>query len=94
MRLYRGIAVPAHQLEAVVLDIKSNGILDGFKTKWNMRQLGHVTDIKALHKKPDLSTKETGPENSSENAVCACGDGEGEYITQLSITLIEKITNQ
>ena len=77
MRLYRGIAVPALQLEAVIFDIRSNDILGGSKTRWNTWQEGHLPDLNALHIKPDLSTEDTRAKNSRVDAVCACGDEEG-----------------
>ena len=77
MKLFRGIAVPADQLETVIADILSNGLIDQYKANWQMTQAHRLNNLQALHLKTDLSTADTRTRTEAINAVCACGDKEG-----------------
>ena len=76
MKLFRGIAVPKHQLESVIENIRLNGIINQSKTSWQMKQW-RLNDLNTLHLKPDLSREDTLPKTGSIEAVCACGDKDG-----------------
>jgi len=86
MKLFRGIAVPKHQLESTIEHIRLNGIIDQSKTRRPMKQFP-LNHLNTLHLKPDLSREETRQETRSIDAVCACGDKDGAlyYATKHNI---------
>ena len=73
LRLYRGIAVPAADVDAVTSSIRRDGLVERQMTGWD-----HLWSVplEVSLKKVDLSLEDTR-DADWRPAVCACGTLEG-----------------
>ena len=75
---HRGITVPSNAAEAVIANIKQNGLHEDQGERC-LTSICHPGNLDALHLKPDLSKSDTRKEAKSVRAVCACGDAAGAH---------------
>jgi hypothetical protein len=72
MRFFRGLTVPAANVDQVLSTIRNQGLSLGNHYSFAYR---HPGPLDALFAKPDLSTKDTRPrDQTGDPAVCACGE--------------------
>jgi hypothetical protein len=75
MRFFRGLAVPAANVDQVLSTINNQGL--GLGSQWSF-EYRHPGPLDALVAKPDLSTQDTRPpDEAGDPAVCACGEETG-----------------
>lgn len=76
LTFFRGITVPSASAEAIMADIRDNGLREG-EYRWRTCQQW-PSDPAALFAKPDLNTDDTrGDDVPALPAVCACGEEDG-----------------
>lgn len=75
VRLYRGIRVPRGETPGVVEEISRNGFHAGQPVRWSY-MFHHPGDIEGLFARPDLSTRDTRPDDryAGGSGVCCCAD--------------------
>jgi hypothetical protein len=75
MRFFRGLTVPAANVDQVLSTIRNRGLSQGSQWSFEYR---HPGPLDALFAKPDLSTQDIRPHNQAgDPAVCACGEEMG-----------------
>jgi hypothetical protein len=75
MRFFRGLTVPAANVDQVLSTIRNRGLSQG--SQWSI-EYRHPGPLDALFAKPDLSTQDTRPHNQAgDPAVCACSEEMG-----------------
>jgi hypothetical protein len=75
MRFFRGLTVPAPDVEQVLSTIRGQGLSQGNQWSFEYRHPGPLDELFA---KPDLSTADTRQRDQAGNpAVCACGEEMG-----------------
>ena len=77
-KFHRGITVPSDAAEAVISNIKQDGLHEDQGEHW-LTCICRPGNLDALHLKPDLSKSDTRKEANSARAVCACGDEAGAH---------------
>lgn len=72
MRFFRGIAVPADEVESTIAGVRLQGLASG-QGNWRMTH-EHPGNLNVLYRKPNLSREDTRPDTRAVAAVCACGE--------------------